>query len=100
MSTARLLRRALAMATAIPVVLTATMISTSALAHAKSDFSVKPFMGWSSWSVQSSSHPDYGTRWLTEEHIKDAADSMASKLKRAGYTNINLDAGWNANWDW
>jgi hypothetical protein len=100
MSTARLLRRALAMATAIPVVLTATLVSTSAPADAKSDFSVKPFMGWSSWSVQSSSHSDYGTRWLTEEHIKNAADSMAANLKPAGYTNVNLDAGWNANWDW
>ena len=100
MSTARLLRRALAMATALPVVLTATLMSTSAPAHAKSDFSVKPFMGWSSWSVQSSSHPDYGTKWLTEDHIKNTADAMAANLKRAGYTNINLDAGWNANWDW
>ncbi|MFI6834027.1 glycoside hydrolase family 27 protein [Kribbella sp. NPDC050241] len=100
MSTVRPLRHALALATVVPLVLTATMVSTSAPALAKSDFSVKPFMGWSSWSVQSSTHPDYGTKWLTEEHIKDTADSMAANLKRAGYTNVNLDAGWNANWDW
>ncbi|GAA0928949.1 glycoside hydrolase family 27 protein [Kribbella koreensis] len=100
MPTARILRRALALATALPVVLTATLVSTSATADAKSDFSVKPFMGWSSWSVQSSSNPDYGTKWLTEGHIKSAADSMAKNLKQAGYTNINLDAGWNANWNW
>ncbi|MFI7065209.1 glycoside hydrolase family 27 protein [Kribbella sp. NPDC050124] len=50
--------------------------------------------------VQSSTHPDYGTKWLTEEHIKDTADAMAANLKQAGYTNVNLDAGWNANWDW
>jgi hypothetical protein len=25
---------------------------------------------------------------------------MATKLKRSGYTNINLDAGWNANRNW
>jgi hypothetical protein len=100
MSTARLLRRALALATAFPVVLAVTMVSTSAPADAKSNFSVKPFMGWSSWSVQSSSDPDYGTKWLTQGHIKGAADSMAANLKRAGYTNINLDAGWNANWNW
>jgi hypothetical protein len=91
-----MIRRALAMATALPVVLTAAVVP----AQAKSDFSVKPFMGWSSWSVQSSSHPDYGTKWLTEEHIKATADSMATNLKHAGYTNVNLDAGWNANWDW
>src|SRR5882757_1455590 len=100
MSTARLLRRALAMATAVPLVITASLVSTSAPADAKSNFSVKPFMGWSSWSVQSSSNPDYGTKWLTEAHIKSAADSMAANLKQAGYTNINLDAGWNANWNW
>jgi hypothetical protein len=100
MSTARLLRRALAIATALPVAVAATLISTTAPAQAKSDFSVKPFMGWSSWSVQSSTHPGYGTKWLTEEHIKDTADAMAAKLKRSGYTNINLDAGWNANWNW
>ncbi|WP_328991257.1 glycoside hydrolase family 27 protein [Kribbella sp. NBC_01245] len=99
MSTARFLRRALVQATAFTVVLTTTLMS-SAPAQAKSDFSVKPFMGWSSWSVQSSSHPDYGTKWLTEGHIKATTDAMASKLKRAGYTNINLDAGWNANWAW
>jgi Alpha galactosidase A/Alpha galactosidase C-terminal beta sandwich domain len=99
-SSARLLRRAVAVATAIPVVLAATLVSSSAPAQAKSDFSVKPFMGWSSWSVQSSTHSDYGTKWLTEDHIKATADAMATKLKRSGYTNINLDAGWNANWNW
>ncbi|HET6292846.1 MAG TPA: glycoside hydrolase family 27 protein [Kribbella sp.] len=100
MSTASVLRRAITMAAALPLVLTATLVSTTAPADAKSDFSVKPFMGWSSWSVQSSSHPDYGTKWLTEEHIKTTADAMASNLKKSGYTNINLDAGWNANWNW
>lgn len=100
MSTTRLLRRVLAVATAIPVAFAATLVTTSAAAHAKSDFSVKPFMGWSSWSVQSSSHPDYGTKWLTEGNIKATTDAMAGKLKRAGYTNINLDAGWNASWAW
>jgi len=100
MSTASVLRRAVTMAAALPLVLTATLVSTTAPADAKSNFSVKPFMGWSSWSVQSSSHPDYGTKWLTEEHIKTTADAMASNLKKSGYTNINLDAGWNANWNW
>ncbi|MEV6130554.1 glycoside hydrolase family 27 protein [Streptomyces violaceusniger] len=96
MSTARRLRRGLSVA----AVLTTTLMCSTVPAQAKSDFSVKPFMGWSSWSVQSSSHPDYGTKWLTEKHIKQTTDAMAAKLKRSGYTNINLDAGWNANWDW
>lgn len=96
MITDRLVRRVLALVTAVPLVLTAATLP----AQAKSDFSVKPFMGWSSWSVQSSTHPDYGTKWLTEEHIKATADSMAAHLKQTGYTNVNLDAGWNANWEW
>ena len=100
MPSARTIRRALAMATALPVVLAGVLVSTSAPASAKSNFSVKPFMGWSSWSVQSSSNPDYGTQWLTEDNVKSATDSMARNLRSAGYTNINLDAGWNANWNW
>ncbi|MEV0289616.1 glycoside hydrolase family 27 protein [Kribbella sp. NPDC050820] len=96
MITVRLVRRVLALVTAVPLALTAGVVP----AQAKSDFSVKPFMGWSSWSVQSSTHPDYGTKWLNEEHIKATADSMAANLKRVGYTNVNLDAGWNANWEW
>src|SRR4051812_18311423 len=96
MITPRFLRRAAALATAVPILFAGTI----APAHAKSDFSVKPFMGWSSWSVQSSSNPAYGTKWLTEANVKSAADSMAKNLRSAGYTNINLDAGWNANWNW
>src|SRR5882757_4772330 len=69
-------------------------------AAAKSDFSVRPFMGWSSWSVQSSTHADYGTDWLHEGNIRNAADAMATNLKPAGYTNINIDAGWNATYAW
>ncbi|GAA0585951.1 glycoside hydrolase family 27 protein [Kribbella sandramycini] len=99
MPTARIIRRAVALATAVPVLLAATITSV-APAQAKSDFSVKPFMGWSSWSVQSSNNPAYGTKWLTEANVKSAADSMAKNLRSSGYTNINLDAGWNANWNW
>lgn len=69
-------------------------------ALAKSDFSVRPFMGWSSWSVQSSSREGYGTDWLNERNILRSADAMAKHLKKAGYRYINIDAGWNANLDW
>jgi hypothetical protein len=69
-------------------------------ALAKSDFSTKPFMGWSSWSVESSTHSGYGTNWLTESNIRNATDSVASKLMSAGYSYINVDAGWNADLSW
>ncbi len=57
-------------------------------------------MGWSSWSVQSSSRSGYGKNWLNETNIKNAANAMSSKLKSAGYTYINIDAGWNADLNW
>ncbi|AVH60962.1 glycoside hydrolase family 27 protein [Streptomyces dengpaensis] len=57
-------------------------------------------MGWSSWSVESSAHSDYGTRWLNEGNIKNAADSLSGKLASAGYNHLNIDAGWNADFDW
>ncbi|GAA3570391.1 glycoside hydrolase family 27 protein [Kribbella ginsengisoli] len=67
--------------------------------EAKTSFT-KPFMGWSSWSNESSTRATYGTAWLTEAHIKDAADAVATKLKSAGYSYINIDAGWNATMAW
>jgi Alpha galactosidase A/Alpha galactosidase C-terminal beta sandwich domain len=59
-----------------------------------------PFLGFSTWSVESSTHRDYGTKWLTESHVKNASDAMAAKLQAAGYSYINIDAGWNANLGW
>ncbi|MCE7012012.1 glycoside hydrolase family 27 protein [Kibdelosporangium philippinense] len=73
---------------------------TSVPAQAKSDFSLRPFMGWSSWSVQSSTCPTYGTSWLNEGNLRNAADALAAKLAPAGYTYVNLDSGWNASLGW
>ncbi|MEC3974022.1 hypothetical protein [Amycolatopsis sp. H20-H5] len=75
------------------LVLTGTALAVPA--EAKTVF-VKPFMGWSSWSVESSTRATYGTGWLVESHLRDAADALSGKLKSAGYTNVNIDAGWNA----
>ncbi|MER5437758.1 glycoside hydrolase family 27 protein [Streptomyces sp. NPDC002790] len=88
-------RAALIAACTLPLALT---LSTGT-AQAKTPY-VKPFMGWSSWSVESSSHSDYGTRWLNEGNIKNAADALSSKLAPAGYKNLNIDAGWNFDYDW
>jgi len=68
-------------------------------ADARTPF-VEPFMGWSSWSLESSTRAGYGTSWLNESHVRDAASAMASKLKSAGYTNVNIDSGWNADQSW
>ncbi len=54
-----------------------------------------PFLGWSSWSVESTKRPGYGTSWLDEGHILDASAAMAQKLGAAGYRNIDIDSFWN-----
>ncbi len=91
------------------VLLLATVLTAAAqpVSHAdpgvqplKSDFAARPFMGWSSWSVQSSTRAGYGKNWLTETNIRNAADAMATKLKAAGYSHINIDAGWNFTLSW
>src|SRR5947209_2860968 len=59
-----------------------------------------PFLGWSSWSVESSTNGGYGTKWLGEGNVKNASDAMQAKLGSAGYSNVDIDAGWNATLAW
>lgn len=63
-----------------------------------------PYMGWSSWSLQSSHYPGVNTKgnysWLDEQHVLAQADVMAAKLKSHGYEYINVDAGWWMDWSW
>nr|WTC14019.1 carbohydrate-binding protein [Streptomyces anthocyanicus] len=58
----------------------------------------KPYMGWSSWSMQSSKYPglnpDGDYSWLTEANVRKQTDALAGKLKRYGYEYVNIDAGW------
>ncbi|MEV6010576.1 CBM35 domain-containing protein [Streptomyces sp. NPDC051976] len=58
----------------------------------------KPYMGWSSWSLESTNFPGFGgENWLTEAHVLQQADVLASKLKSHGYVYVNVDAGWNVD---
>ncbi|MCX5372395.1 CBM35 domain-containing protein [Streptomyces sp. NBC_00103] len=58
----------------------------------------KPYMGWSSWSMQSSKYPglnpegDYS--YLTEANVLKQTDALAAKLRKYGYEYVNIDAGW------
>ncbi|GHE99473.1 alpha-galactosidase [Streptomyces spiralis] len=88
-------RAALLAACALPL----SLALSNGTAEARTPY-VKPFMGWSSWSVESSSRDGYGTHWLNEGNIKNAADALSSKLSSAGYKNLNIDAGWNFDYDW
>ena len=58
----------------------------------------KPYMGWSSWSLESTNFPGYGgENWLTEANVLKQADVVAAKLKPHGYNYVNVDAGWNVD---
>ncbi|MFJ4846692.1 alpha-galactosidase D [Streptomyces sp. NPDC088733] len=70
----------------------------------KAPVAAKPYMGWSSWSMQSSKYPglnpDGDYSWLTEQKVLQQTDAMAAKLKKYGYSYINIDAGWWRDKDW
>ncbi|MFJ6567935.1 alpha-galactosidase D [Streptomyces sp. NPDC091292] len=71
--------------------------STTALA-------AKPYMGWTSWSMQSSKYPglnpDGDYSYLTEKNVLLQADALAKRLKPFGYEYVNIDAGWWRDNDW
>jgi hypothetical protein len=94
-------------------VLTATFVPGSAAAatNAPADnqqqqnniIAAKPYMGWSSWSLESTNYPGVnptgGASWLTEAHVLANADVEAAKLKSHGYDYVNIDAGWLGGFD-
>ncbi len=57
-----------------------------------------PYMGWSSWSLESTNYPGInptgGASWLTEAHVLQQANALATKLEPYGYDYLNIDAGW------
>lgn len=68
------------------------------------DQSRTPYLGWSSWSMQATTRPGVNPQgnfsWLTEQHILNQADYMATHLKQYGYRYIDIDAGWWRTWNW
>jgi hypothetical protein len=60
----------------------------------------QPYMGWSSWSLESTKYPGYNTPWLTEANVKAQADIVHQKLQGHGYRYINIDAGWWMDYNW
>jgi hypothetical protein len=63
-----------------------------------------PYLGWSSWSLQSTKYPGVNTQgdysWLTEQHVLQQAQVVSTKLRSHGYQYVNIDAGWWRKWDW
>ena len=56
----------------------------------------KPYMGWSSYSMQVYSG---NGQWITADQIKAQSDAMHAKLQPYGYEYINVDAAWNGGMD-
>jgi chitodextrinase len=63
----------------------------------------KPYLGWSSWSLESTNYPGVNTTgpasWLTEQHVLAQADVLARDFKSHGYDYVNVDAGWLGGFD-
>ncbi|MFI9169514.1 alpha-galactosidase D [Streptomyces lincolnensis] len=82
--------------TAVPAVRTGTTAVPAATTGPA--LAAKPYMGWSSWSMQSSKYPglnpDGDYSYLTEANVLKQADAMAARLKKYGYEYVNIDAGW------
>jgi hypothetical protein len=71
--------------------------------YVEQSLAARPYMGWSSWSLQSTNYPGVNPNgpasWLTEQHVLAQADVLAAKLKSHGYEYVNIDAGWLGGFD-
>ncbi|MEU0179265.1 carbohydrate-binding protein [Streptomyces massasporeus] len=110
---ARALRALVVLALAAGAVTAApeTRADTTAAPEARADstaptptLAAKPYMGWSSWSMQSSKYPglnpDGDYSYLTEANVLKQTDALAAKLKKYGYAYVNIDAGWWRDQAW
>ncbi|MFZ4156646.1 alpha-galactosidase D [Streptomyces pseudogriseolus] len=101
--TAVVLALTAAVATAVPAA-QATPETPTAPAATTTPLAAKPYMGWTSWTMQSSKYPGLNPKgdysYLTEANVTKQTDAMAAKLKPYGYEYINIDAGWWMDWTW
>ncbi|MCK2238358.1 MULTISPECIES: glycoside hydrolase family 27 protein [unclassified Crossiella] len=73
-------------------------------ADAQAAPAVRPYLGWSSWSLQTTSYPGVNPKgrasFLTEANVLKQAEVLARDLKQYGYNYLNIDAGWWHTWGW
>ncbi|MGC4796268.1 alpha-galactosidase D [Micromonospora saelicesensis] len=83
---------------AAPAQAAPTTVAQAAPTQAAADIAQRPFMGWTSWTMQSSKYPglnpDGDYSYLTEANVLKQTDALATKLKPYGYEYVNIDAGW------
>src|SRR4051812_4310268 len=101
--TTRLLTAAAAALLAITVVQVPLADAAPAAKPTKADNAATPYMGWSSWSLESTNYPGVNptgpASWLTEANVIKQTDVVAGKLKSHGYEYVNVDAGWLGGFD-
>ncbi|MFD0784561.1 alpha-galactosidase D, partial [Micromonospora azadirachtae] len=82
----------------------ATAPGTAAAGAVHPGVAARPYLGWTSWSMQSSKYPglnpDGDYSYLTESNVLKQADALARKLKPYGYEYVNIDAGWWRDFAW
>lgn len=78
--------------------------ATTSVHGGNQNLAQKPYMGWSSWSLQSTQYPGVNPNgnysYLTEANVLANAQAMHTKLQSHGYNYVNLDSGWYADWNW
>ncbi|MFF7749380.1 alpha-galactosidase D [Streptomyces sp. NPDC007971] len=90
---------------AVALALTAGLSTSAAPARAATaSVADRPYMGWSSWSMQSSKYPglnpDGDYSYLTEANVLKQTDALAARLKAYGYEYVNIDSGWWRDKNW
>ncbi|GAA1162750.1 hypothetical protein GCM10009630_71190 [Kribbella jejuensis] len=106
------LRRRTSIVLAAVALVPAALVLTTATAPADAaqeprpsapQIAAKPYMGWSSWSLQSTNYPgvnpDGPGSFISEKNILTQAQALATKLKPYGYEYVNVDAGWQDGGD-
>src|SRR5712664_1243898 len=82
---------------AVPTHATPTQVTKKAVS------ATKPYMGWSTWSLESTNFPGVNptgpASFLNEANVIKQTDVVASTLKSHGYQYINVDAGWLGGFD-
>ncbi|MFI6630910.1 X2-like carbohydrate binding domain-containing protein [Nonomuraea fuscirosea] len=73
-----------------------TAVADGPAASTADPWAVRPYMGWSSYSMQVYSG---NGKWITADQIIKQSDAMRAKLQKYGYEYINVDAGWNDGFD-
>ena len=74
----------------------ATVTSDGPAASTADPWATRPYMGWSSYSMQVYSG---NGQWITADQLIKQSDAMHAKLQKYGYNYLNVDAAWNSGVD-